>query len=1260
MGTCEWILTNDAVTSWLEDDRMSPRVLWLQGNAASGKSVMSSFIIDKLVRDGMPCHYFFLRFMDQKKRALGTVLRSLAAQMANSMPEYAHKLLDVASATTDLKAADFRSLWQWFYKETLFTLDVERPIYWVIDGLDEADTPASFIRLLSEVNTTTIPLRVLIVSRKTHDISSAFMRLGKQVHMETIWIEGYRQDLIAYIKQEMDIADKGTYRDQITAQLLERARGNFLWLHLAVHKINTCHTKLDVDKALDDLPSGMQELYDRMALSIQTQPTASDRRLGQSILGWATCAQRTLSIEELGDAMRGKDGLREILEIHRTIGDLCGGFVVVDNEGKVAMIHETAREYLTGSQDPERPCAIDRRLTHDMLFKRCIACLTDPMLRSLINRGQPPALLDYAMSSWFIHLSLGSCTDPNLDILDMVVKFLRSPHVLAWIFSAARQNALRFLVIASRYLAGVVLGLRRLQDEDESLAQRQATDVMEGWATDLIKVVGKFGKNLTQDPDSIYRLIPPFCPGPSMIYQQFGKKESRVLHVSGSATSKWDDCLARFSLDSGAIASMAVNAGSRVAMLTIVRKTSTIVIYSDATFEEQRRMTHPERVFMIQVNKLGTLLVSYGYRTTRIWEIATGECIKVVKNPLARPRPKALMFVNDQILVSSEDRCVRSLSVRDKSNVEWELKSHVEEQGQVLEGTIANAPSCSAISHDGRLVAYGYRQHPVTVWELDPTMFRNQMELGFGEEVDMIEVSSLKWHPLQAELFCLSAVGILFKWDPSYDQAETRTHSGADTFNLSRNGSLVATGDAVGTIKVYASADLSLLCQLSSHDIILSLSFSSDSRRLYDIRSMYGIVWEPNTLVRLAEKSEYPESNSDALSETSSLAKLSLHSEHHAARVDGAISLAGQSVGSLYCYGTEDGVAVLGEIGKGNVGELGRSSSYLSMVHVAWSEDGRFVALSDLIGRLSFKRVTRSSGENRAAWHIQHEHDLVIPSSQGHITQLVFHPAGDRLLVTTSTTLHCINLNTWQLDEKTCPIDTESEVRWTCHPTLSDYILGFTSTQVHVIDWTSLGEVTMQTYFPARTVRSSNTSTEPPLHGRRSSSFKTDRDRLGRMISGLELPHILLETLHTTASGELKREFLVFEVADIDPSLNSSNGNIKDSNAELRYTTLPAHVALRVREPLAFLSRRRLVYLDVDRWICTWRLPTSATGGGAAAKSAEPAANNSSTGIERYYFLPGDWVTANEAHLCTMMPDGTLLCPQNGDISTVQSAKLRR
>src|SRR5690606_32196276 len=99
--------------------------------------------------------------------------------------------------------------------------------------------------------------------------------------------------------------------------------------------------------------------------------------------------------------------------------------------------------------------------------------------------------------------------------------------------------------------------------------------------------------------------------------------------------------------------------------------------------------------------------------------------------------------------------------------------------------------------------------------------------------------------------------------------------------------------------------------------------------------------------------------------------------------------------------------------------------------------------------------------------------------------------------------------------------------------------------------------------------------------------------------------------------------------------------------------------------------RRRLLFLDVSRWICTWRLPFEAVqaqttaimerraqGSGSADKGGNRDGTTSAE-IEEHYFLPGDWATADEAKLCTVMSDGTLLCPRNGDVVAVQCARLR-
>ncbi|GFP56267.1 protein SERAC1 [Trichoderma asperellum] len=741
-GTCSWIISHEAFAGWVDDTQLKPRVLWINGMAASGKSILSSFIIDHLIQH--------------------------AYQVANSVPEYAGELRKLIEAATDLKTADYRKLWQWLFAQSLLQLTLGSPLYWVLDGLDEAERPASIIKLLSELHLTTIPLRILVVSRKTHEISSAFQRLAKQVHMETICMEGNLMDFRSYIDHEMDLAGDAPYRENVTAQLLERAKGNFLWVHLAVQKINLCHTKPDVENALMELPSGMEALYNRMAISVQSQQSASDRRLGHTILNWATCARRLLSIEELGDALCN-DGL---LEIHRTVGDL--------------------------------------------------------------------------------------------------------------------GNKLGVLVATSRHLTQIALKLRKI-GEDEFVVHREAAAAIEGWAADLVKITGKFGNNLKKHPESIYKLIPPFCPEDSIIYQQFGKKESRAIHVSGVTTTTWDDCLARFTLSEGVVASSVVAAGSRIFVLTMIRKTSQVIVYNAATFEEQRRITHPERVLSIQANKLGNLLVSYGYATTKVWDVASGDCVKTVKNPPKHPRPHSILFSEkpSKILVCGEDRCTRSVSLEEEAGGEWTMHSQIDEQS--LDDTAVSFPICSALSPDGNMIAFGYRRHPVTAWELEPAMLVGQCNLPLNE-TDMTiedntwgEVFKLVWHPFSGEVFGLTLVGLLFRWNPYEEETNASIQAGAHSLTVSTDGSLIATGDAVGTITIYATADFTVLYQLVSQDPVFYLSFSIDSRRLYDIRGSYGNVWEPNSLVRLADASDH---NSDSCSETESFARASLLTEHHAARID--------------------------------------------------------------------------------------------------------------------------------------------------------------------------------------------------------------------------------------------------------------------------------------------------------------------------------------------------------------------------------------
>ncbi len=220
----------------------------------------------------------------------------------------------------------------------------------------------------------------------------------------------------------------------------------------------------------------MEALYDRMAQSVAALPQEEDKKVASSILAWAACALRLLTIEELSLVLEGE--VLRPLDLQRSIGDLCGGFVVIDNDGNVAMIHQTAREYLIDEQI--RPFSIDRSSAHELLFLRCMSCLTDLGLRSKINRRQALPFLDYAATSWFYHLSNTSTSSPRM--FNTLNSFFKSAAVLTWIHCLAQANRLRILVLASTQISHFIS-----KQKEETASQKT---YLEAWATDLVKIVG--------------------------------------------------------------------------------------------------------------------------------------------------------------------------------------------------------------------------------------------------------------------------------------------------------------------------------------------------------------------------------------------------------------------------------------------------------------------------------------------------------------------------------------------------------------------------------------------------------------------------------------------------------------------------------------------------------------------------------------------------------------------------------------------------
>lgn len=224
--TNNWINNDETLLQW-RDSQDGLSLLWLNGGAATGKSILASTIINNLVQDGHSCQYFFIRHGDRKKRSLSFLLRSLSFQIAQSVPGLAHQLNELKDEGIDFETADSKVIWDRVFKSVIFKLVREAPIYWIVDGLDEIESPRIAIKMLLDI-TACSPIRLLFSSRRTPDITSALDRRTAAIRFSTLDIDGHLEDIGIHVRQELRVPGGNEIMDKIEKQIVEKSQNNFL------------------------------------------------------------------------------------------------------------------------------------------------------------------------------------------------------------------------------------------------------------------------------------------------------------------------------------------------------------------------------------------------------------------------------------------------------------------------------------------------------------------------------------------------------------------------------------------------------------------------------------------------------------------------------------------------------------------------------------------------------------------------------------------------------------------------------------------------------------------------------------------------------------------------------------------------------------------------------------------------------------------------------------------------------------------------
>ncbi|KXX78477.1 Vegetative incompatibility protein HET-E-1 [Madurella mycetomatis] len=839
-GTCRWISAKENYQNWKTPRGANSPILWIDGKPATGKSVLSGYVIDDLRASGMNCSYYFFKHNDKSKSKLSACLRSLAFQMASTDTAARDKLLELQEDHVKIEHDNERSLWRSLFASGIFQVTTS-PHFWVIDALDECSNPEPLFESMLSKFDYPGSLNVLVTSRETPQFLKIFSGLGPRLRREQISSDETHVDIERIItsRAESLIAEDDESRLALVEKVLEKSRGSFLWTVLVLDELSSAFSEQDIKQVLDEVPRGMEPLY-RRALETMARATRG-KKLAKAILEWAACAMRPLTVPELCTALEIEleDKFPRLME---TVTALCGQLVSVDKFGRVQMIHETAREFLL-SDELESEFSVTKTEAHTRMAKACLLYLTGNDLkpprtgrrhRDLSAFSEKTPFFAYACTAFSYHLTQA---DPTAnDLLSLVDRFLKL-NILSWIENAAQTKNLGIMVRTAKDLKTYV----ELCAAERS-PLRPDIQAIKSWTTDLQRIAAKFTAALITSPSAIYSLIPPFCPIKSAIHNTAatGKK----LSVVGLPDLHWDDRLSCIDFRQERTSALCYGENFLAIGLTSGR----IALYHPTSCQEYRSLNHGEAIKHLRLRGKSDHLASSGLKTIRVWNIRTGQLLHCLQSPR---KCLDLLFDGSRLLAPSNNNEIWSWDLDDgavmQPTAQW--RDSPDDGSRFLR----RPPSALSIGVAHKMLAVAYSSKPVTIWDLEGNVYLGSCgkKLATGETA-LDPVLALQFNPNpNIELLAVSYLdGDLAIVDPFEDIEIERRRVICHTLAASADGRLLAGGGGGGVIQIFEFDTLSLVYKVKTSDLwIKQLAFSQDGLNLADLRGSQCNVWTPPILL---------------------------------------------------------------------------------------------------------------------------------------------------------------------------------------------------------------------------------------------------------------------------------------------------------------------------------------------------------------------------------------------------------------------------
>ncbi|KAL2070557.1 hypothetical protein VTL71DRAFT_13583 [Oculimacula yallundae] len=1050
-GTCEWLINKDVYEAWQAGDPLGHHLFWLSGNAGSGKSILSSKVVNELQDMRLRCSYFFFKRGNTQKSTVSGCLRALAFQMAMADASILRKLLHCHHGFQTWKEWDENTLWRKVFLGCIFLNTVITVHYWVIDAVDECQKNDSLLKFLANAPPN---LRIFITSRPTAAIDNSMRNTENTVSRYQMQEEDTNGDFSKFIDSSMDRVpvSYGSSRESLKQEILQKASGSFLWVSLVIKRLEEAYSEEEAKLTLSEVPAGMNELYATMLESVvQSHRTT----LTKSIYMWALLSFRPLKIAGLQLALKLDN--QTVPNLGNVIPAISGQLLRVNRRREAELVHQTARTYLL-QQDTFPGLEIHKKDCHTHVAKLCLTVLAgsftkgwQPLDRKSVYSSQEPGSIsdfaDYASEYFSDHLQRSSSEDDiNWELLR---KFLDG-NLLIWIEHLAKKRHISSVTRTARNLRAYFN--RRVKYLSPISPQKA---ILETWIYDLFRLGAKFGNSLVTSPSSIYTLIPAICPSESVFSRyRLSRLQQKCLTIHGLEQNTWDDCVAR--MDYPARKTSAVSCGNQY--FAIALSDGTIYIYFLDTTQIKFTLSHGAKANVLAFSSDDKFFASSGQRKIKVWDPHDGIQLWAFDTS---HQVLALIFVHDDDDLAAITQGNYTISwdlAHGQENGRWQWTESI---GKTGIGKVSwPQPHKAVFSPSCNRFAVSYRGHPLYVFDFIALRFLGS----FARESHTSShypVDAMAFNPsLEINVLVVSyGDGELTIYDIETTQLRFRkVDVFAHSLKCSPNGRTLITGSARGTLQIFEFAGARGDCVLPLYFIdtldegIKDIAFSSNSLRFADIRGTQSRIWEPAILdCQGGDEGSFQSDLSQAVSiQSKSVGMLDVSSDPEitalCSTVAGNYVFCGKTDGSVVYF--ETGTAIQRSL-------LYKHSRGASITSVLFVEQSSLLVSADTFGcvLISSVQVSRTGCELLK--------QVAEIRSEKRVFDLIQDEANSRLLLKGREVAEV-----WTMEglfvNATIAIDVEdggTDIAFANHPSSSAHFIAITPKNIRIFCWANAQEV---------------------------------------------------------------------------------------------------------------------------------------------------------------------------------------------------------